>query len=324
LAIEPAVARIERSELSSFFQVAFGVSATALLVLILVAAGAPIDGGLVVTGSLLRFLPGASLVSGMHELIDGALASGVARLAEVSLISLAIAGSASLVFAVGEQVDVHLRITADGLVHWPATVVVAAAALAVTFNACRLRVPRRTLLSVTVLGGIVAILDRGLVPGLGSLSHPARVLVAALVVGTAGRLLATWLRAPGAVWMVPAILPLLPTPLSLLPSLAQTEAARHALEAQAVETAFLIGVGVASGSILVESYQRHLRDAAARPGSRHTSRLSGVVRRIGSWPLRPLHGAQLRERPPGRGASAAVADRADNERLCSRDDSEQG
>jgi Putative threonine/serine exporter len=77
--------------------VAFGVSATALLVVALVKLGLPIHGGLVLTGSLLRFLPGPALVSGMHDFIDGALSSGTVRLTEVVLLGAAIAGAASLV-----------------------------------------------------------------------------------------------------------------------------------------------------------------------------------------------------------------------------------
>jgi uncharacterized membrane protein YjjP (DUF1212 family) len=65
LAIQPALERIERSELPSFFlQVVFGASATALLVVGLVKLGVPIQGDLVLTGSLLRFLPGGTLVRG--------------------------------------------------------------------------------------------------------------------------------------------------------------------------------------------------------------------------------------------------------------------
>jgi uncharacterized membrane protein YjjP (DUF1212 family) len=116
LAIQPALERIERSELTAFFQVVFGVSATALLVLLLVKLGLPIQGSLVLTGSLLRFLPGAALVSGMHDLIDGALMSGTARLAEVALLGAAIAGAAWLVLAFGATLGVRLQITSAGRV----------------------------------------------------------------------------------------------------------------------------------------------------------------------------------------------------------------
>src|SRR5690606_8361669 len=101
LAIQPVLTWIERSELPHFFQVVFGVSATTLIVVLLVNAGLPVEGSLVLTGSLLRFLPGAELVSGMHDLIAGTYLSGIVRLAEVLLIGAAIAGTASLILTFG-------------------------------------------------------------------------------------------------------------------------------------------------------------------------------------------------------------------------------
>jgi uncharacterized membrane protein YjjP (DUF1212 family) len=281
LAIQPALERIERSQLPAFFQVVFGASAAALLVLGLVKLGLPIQGSLVLTGSLLRFLPGAALVSGMHDLIDGALTSGTARLAEVVLLSAAIAGAASLVLAFGASLDVRLQITSTGRADWPALVLVAAGFVAVAFYACRLGVPRRALGSAATLGGVAVVLARGLTPLSADLSRPARTLLAALVIGVAGRLLANRSQAPAALWMVPAILPLLPAPSTLLPALAGTEPARQALQGLAAETAFLIGVGVASGSILVETYQRY-RARVLEP-------VVGVVSdRLSSHVLRPI------------------------------------
>jgi len=256
LAIQPALEWIQRSELPHFFQVVFGVSATALIVVLLVKVGLPIGGSLVLTGSLLRFLPGAELVSGMHDLIAGAYMSGVVRLAEVILLGTAIAGSASLILTLGENLDVQLRITAAGAVDWPAVVIVAAGAVAVAFNACRLGVPARTLFSVVVLGALAVVIAQGFTPLFDDLSRNARTLLAAVLIGALGTYLAHRRRAPAAIWTVPAILPLLPAPATLLPLLAETEAARQALQGQALETAFVIGVGVASGSIIVATYQR--------------------------------------------------------------------
>jgi uncharacterized membrane protein YjjB (DUF3815 family) len=177
--------------------------------------------------------------------------------AEVVLLSAAIAGAASLVLAFGASLGVRLQITSTGRADWPALVLVAAGFVAVAFYACRLGVPRRALGSAATLGGVAVELARGLTPLSADLSRPARTLLAALVIGVAGRLLANRSQAPAALWMVPAILPLLPAPSPLLPALAETEPARQALRGLAAETAFLIGVGVASGSILVETYQRY-------------------------------------------------------------------
>lgn len=117
--------------------------------------------------------------------------------------------------------------------------------------------PRRTLLSVAALGAVAVVLGQGLTPVSADLSRIARTLLAALVIGAVGRMLAHRSGAPAALWMVPAILPLLPSPSTLVPQFAETEAARQALEGQAGQTAFAIGVGVASGDIAVATYQRY-------------------------------------------------------------------
>lgn len=257
LLIQPALERIERSELSAFFQVAVGVTATALLVVLLVGAGLPVDGGLVLTGSLLRFLPGAVLVSGMRDFIDGAILTGTARLAEVALLGAAIAGAASLILALGETWGVPLGIAAEGVHDWPLAVLVVTGMAAVTCYALRLDVPARMLPVVAAIGGLAVVLTRAEIPGLDTLGADTRVLVAALAIGVLGALAAHRRRQPAAIWTVPAILPLLPAPSTLLPSLAQTELARQELQGQAITTAFCIGVGVAVGVILVQTSFRY-------------------------------------------------------------------
>jgi hypothetical protein len=122
-----------------------------------------------------------------------------------------------LVLAFGASLDVRLQVTSAGRVDWPAPVLVAAGSVAVAFSACRVGVPRRALGSAAVLGGVAVVLARGLTPLSADLNRPARTLVAALVIGVVGRLLAYRSRAPSALWMVPAILPLLPAPSTLLP-----------------------------------------------------------------------------------------------------------
>lgn len=256
LAIQPALERIEGTELSAFFQVVAGVTATSLLVVLLVRAGVPVDGGLVLTGSLLRFLPGAVLVSGMHDFIDGEMLTGTARLAEVTLLGAAIAGAASLMLALGDRLGVTLGITAEGIHAWPLTVLVVAGMVAVTAYAVRLDVPARMLPAGAALGGLAVVVTRGAIPGVDTLGADARVLVAALAIGVLGVLAGRSGRRPAAIFTVPAILPLLPAPSTLLPGLVPTGPARQALQGQAITTAFCIGAGVAIGSILAERAER--------------------------------------------------------------------
>lgn len=266
LVIQPALERIERSELSAFFQVAVGVTATSLLVVLLVLVGLPVDGGLVLTGSLLRFLPGAVLVSGMRDFIDGAILTGTARLAEVALLGAAIAGAASLILALGETWGVSLGITAEGVRDWPLVVLVVAGMAAITCYALRLDVPARMLPIVAAIGGLAVVVTRSETPGIDTLGTDTRVLVAALAIGALGALAAHRRRQPAAIWTVPAILPLLPAPSTLLPTLTQTELARQELQGQAITTAFCIGVGVAVGVILVETSFRYRARMRVRAG----------------------------------------------------------
>ena len=273
LLIQPALERIERSSLPLFFQVVFGVAATSLLVVVLVGLGLPIDGGLVLTGGLLRFLPGPQLVSGMRDLIARAIVNGAANLAEVILLGVAIAGSASIVLLFGERVlGLQVGIAAEGGVDWPAVVIAVAGAAAVVAYAVRLAVPRQRLIWVAALGVIAVVIGLGLVPGLESVDRGVRTLLAAVLIGVIGRVVAGRFEAPSAVYVVPAILPLLPAPATMLPLLAESTAAREALQGQALETAFTIGVGVASGDILVAAYQRT------------RARVSGAARGSGSGP----------------------------------------
>jgi uncharacterized membrane protein YjjB (DUF3815 family) len=206
-----------------------------------VESGLSINGSLVLTGSLLRFLPGAALVSGMHDLIlpgaalvsgmhdliSGAFMSGIARMAEVFLIGAAIAGAASLVLSFGERLDVDLRISISGHVGWPAVVLAAAGAIAVTFYAIRVGVPLANLAATAALGAISVVIARGLTPLSADLSRNARTLFAALAIGVLARLFSKRSRAPSVIWAVPAILPLLPAPATLLPLLAETQRAQR-------------------------------------------------------------------------------------------------
>jgi uncharacterized membrane protein YjjP (DUF1212 family)/uncharacterized membrane protein YjjB (DUF3815 family) len=252
LAIQPILEGIERSALPLFFQVVFGVAATTLLVLALVGIGVPIDGSIVVTGSLLRFLPGAQLVAGMRDLIARAIVPGAANLAEVILLGAAVAGAASLSLALGASVlGVALTVSPEGQASWPAPVTVIAGGAAVAAYAVRLGVPRSAILSGALIGALAVVIANGLIPIADQLDRSARVLLAALVIGAIGGLLARRSRTPAALWIVPAILPLLPAPATLLPLLAGTEEAQQALQGQALATAFAIGVGVASGEILI-------------------------------------------------------------------------
>jgi uncharacterized membrane protein YjjP (DUF1212 family) len=257
LAIQPAQARIERSALPQFFRIVFGVTATVLLAVLLAQLPLSLNAGLVLTGGLLRFLPGAQLVAGMRDLIAGAIVPGAANLAEVALQGVAISSSAAFVLAIGQRLfGTEIGISIAGAAAWPPVVTVIAGAAATAAYGVRLGVPPRILPTVVALGAAALAVVVGLPAFSTALDLNARTLIAALGIGAAGRWLAhRWAR-PAPLWLVPSILPLLPSPIALLPRLARTQGSPEVLLAQALTIAFLIGVGVASGDILMTAYQR--------------------------------------------------------------------
>src|SRR5690606_11178936 len=185
------------SALPLFFQTVFGVSATVLLVVAIARLRFPIDASLVLTGGLLRFLPGGQLVSGMRDLIARKIVPGTANLAEVMLLGVAIAVSASLVMVVGRALrGVDLGIAAAGRQSWSIWVTLAAGMAAVTTYGIRTGIPRDTLVSVAVLGGLVVLIAEGVFDLVDPNLH---TLVAALMVGLIGRILALRWERPAAI-----------------------------------------------------------------------------------------------------------------------------
>jgi hypothetical protein len=88
--------------------------------------------------------------------------------------------------------------------------------------------------------------------------------VAAIAIGAVGRLLARWQSAPAALYVVPAVLPLLPGLALVRAMLAETDAARVSGLIDAIVAAFLIGVGVATGDIFVTTI-RTIREHVVAP-----------------------------------------------------------
>ena len=118
---------------------------------------------------------------------------------------MAIAGAASLVLAFGENIDVQLRITTVGRTDWPDLVILLAGSVAVACYACRVGVPRPRLPSVIAVGALAVVVAQGLTPVSADLSREGRTLIAALLIGILGRMLAHRSAAPAALWMAPPL-----------------------------------------------------------------------------------------------------------------------
>jgi uncharacterized membrane protein YjjP (DUF1212 family) len=262
--VQPALAQLDRSSLPPFFRLVFGAAASTILVALCVAIGLPIAGGLVLTGSLLRFLPGYALVSGFRDLIDQSVISGTARLSEALLLAAAVAGGTTIGLAVAGLFDISLTVVAAGWADWSVPASAVAAVLAVGGFAIRLGVPPGAVGQAALLGaiawlGFIAAGDAG-----PAVDPSLATLGASIAIGVAGRLLARRAQAPAALWVVPAILPLLPGLQIVQAMLASTDAGRVAGLVEAAATAFLIGTGVATGDIIVLAIRR-VRDRVVSP-----------------------------------------------------------
>lgn len=255
LVVQPTLVALDRSTLPPFFRFVFGAFASTVLVALLVGLGLPIVGGLVLTGSLLRFLPGYALVSGFRDLVGQSVLSGTARLAEALLIGSGVAAGTAAGLGLAGYFNVRLTLVTVGPTDWGLVVAAVAAFVAVGAFAVRLGVPRGYVASAALLGAVAWISFIALAE-IGIVDRFAAILGASIAIGVVGRLLAQRFHAPAALWIVPAVLPLLPGLQIVQAMLANTDAARIGGLLSAAGTAFLIGTGVASGDIIVSTIRR--------------------------------------------------------------------
>ena len=256
LLVQPILAVIDRSDLPSFFRVAIGALASALMTGALVGFGLPLNGGLVLTGSLLRFLPGYALVSGFRDLIDQSIISGTARLAEALLLGAGVAGGTAAGLAFVEIFDVRLTIAVAGPSDWGFVVTAIAALVAVAAYAVRLGDPPSAVWLAAGLGALAWLPFQALAFPSGAVDPLVATFAIAVGVGMVGRILARRLDVPPALWVVPAILPFLPGLQIVTAMLAESDVEQVVGLLGAATTAFAIGAGVASGDILVTTVRR--------------------------------------------------------------------
>ncbi len=302
--VEPILARLDRSGLPPFFRSLIGPFVSSLLVAIAVAVGAPISGALVLTGSLLRFLPGAALVAGMRDLIDQSIISGSARLAEALFLGAAVASGTALGIAIAGQFGVFLEVAAPAADAGQAVAQVVAAGFACGFWAVRLGEPRFALLGASVLGAVGwAVYLFGSSFGTEEMIATA---LAGLAVGSLGRILSIRADTPVVLWIVPASLPLLPGLLIVNGMLAPTPSAGIVQLTTAVTTALALGAAVAFGDIVVQTL-RHVRDEIIEPVIVHP--IGQVVQSGIQAVTRPRPSRPDAERPSENGPEDGPADR---------------
>jgi uncharacterized membrane protein YjjP (DUF1212 family)/uncharacterized membrane protein YjjB (DUF3815 family) len=251
LVVTPLLAWLGASGIPPFFALLVGTAASTILAGAIAAVGLAVDAPLVMTAGLLRFLPGGALTSGVRDLIDQSVVSGTARLADAMMVGAGVASGALVGIAVAGAMGVELALDPVGVRSYGALPAGIAAAVAVGAYAVRLSVPRFALGWVALLGAVAWTIF-----STDGLTAQAGTFVAAVVVGGAARVLARAYQAPTTLWIVPSILTLQPGLALVVALLAPSDAARFSGLWNAVLVAFLLGIGVAAGDIIVTSIRR--------------------------------------------------------------------
>lgn len=272
LVVQAAIMTLVRGGIPPFFTLLLGTAiATVLAGVVGAIGGLAVQAPIIMTASLLRFLPGAALTGGVRDLIDGEIMSGSARLAEALMIGAGVAAGATVGIFVAAGLGIDISLGTVGTRGWGPVVELVAAAIATGAYALRLGVPGFALPAGAALGAAAwAIFAAGPTVVVGT-------LLAATVVGAAARLLAWTRRAPAGLWVVPAILTLQPGLALVKALLAPDDVQRFAGIWDALLIAFILGVGVAAGDIAVTTIRRVRRRVLAPAVGAVSRRIELVV-----------------------------------------------
>ncbi|MFC7714852.1 threonine/serine exporter family protein [Nonomuraea recticatena] len=258
--------------MAEFFQLAVAAMFGSLVAVLLIAMRVPVEASAVVVGAVVALLPGRPLVACVQDGIAGEYVTATARLTEVVFIVAAVIAGIGATLAVAVRLGVP--ITVESVPSAPLTLappqLAGALGLSLTF-AVALLVPPRYLLPGALGGGLIWLtfvwLARHGVPLIGATA------IAAAVVGLLGTAYARRVRVPSAVFVIPAIGPLLPGSAlyrgMLELSLDNVSAgALHLIEALSIAVG--IGAGVIMGAEILRAFRGRGLARRIRPAARRT------------------------------------------------------
>ncbi|MBB3726380.1 threonine/serine ThrE exporter family protein [Nonomuraea dietziae] len=267
-----AGAWLGRRGVAEFFQLAVAAMFGSLVAVLLIAMRVPVEASAVVVGAVVALLPGRPLVACVQDGIAGEYVTATARLTEVVFIVAAVIAGIGATLAVAVRLGVP--ITVESVPSAPLTLappqLAGALGLSLTF-AVALLVPPRYLLPGALGGGLIWLtfvwLARHGVPLIGATA------IAAAVVGLLGTAYARRVRVPSAVFVIPAIGPLLPGSAlyrgMLELSLDNVSAgALHLIEALSIAVG--IGAGVIMGAEILRAFRGRGLARRIRPAARRT------------------------------------------------------
>ena len=214
-------AGLKHSGTPPFFSLLLGTTAATVLAALTARLGFGVDVGLLMAASLIQFLPGGALLAGRagphrpgRRVRDGPAVRGAAHRGRRRERSHPRDRTVARAWASPSRSRSRARGRGTPWSRW------LAAAIAVAAYAYQVAVPAFALAWVAVLGAMAWSLY-----ALVGYSPEVGTFVAAVAVGAAGRLLARRYQAPATLWVVPAILPLLPGLALVVALLAPSDAA---------------------------------------------------------------------------------------------------
>jgi uncharacterized membrane protein YjjP (DUF1212 family) len=267
---------MSRQRLPTFYQqVAGGLLAT-LLAVGTAATAVEVDPSLVVTASIIMLLAGIGFMGAVQDALTGFYLTSGARILEALLATAGIIAGVSGGLTVGKILEVDLGRLEPGAAGWQSLpIMMFGAGLAAAAFAFSAYAPLRSLLPIAVIasGGeaiwyFMYVQDLGPAWGAGG---------ASVMVGVVSYAVASRIRVPPLVIVVPAVVPLLPG-LSIYRGLAlMSQGDSYGIIALA--TAAAIAIAIASGVILGEYAAQPLKREARRLEDRLAGpRLVGPLR----------------------------------------------
>ncbi|GAA2361073.1 threonine/serine exporter family protein [Nonomuraea africana] len=267
-----AGAWLGRRGVAEFFQLAVAAMFGSLVAVLLIAMRVPVEASAVVVGAVVALLPGRPLVACVQDGIAGEYVTATARLTEVVFIVAAVIAGIGATLTVAVRLGVPISV--ENVPSAPLTLappqLAGALGLSLTF-AVALLVPPRHLLPGALGGGVIWLtfvwLARHGVPLIGATT------IAAAVVGLLGTAYARRVRVPSAIFVIPAIGPLLPGS-ALYRGMLELSLDNVSAGALHLIGALSIAVGIGAGVILGAEILRAFRGRGIarriRPAARRT------------------------------------------------------
>lgn len=241
-----------RSRIPAIFGEFFGAVMATMLTLLAVWLKLGIDPSLAIAGGIIQLVPGSAIVASVQDGISGDLISSAARGLEALLKGGAIAGGVGLGLAAGVNLGIIIPLSQNATVFtWQIPIQVIAAGLAAAGYAVYNHTPRFAIFTAGLngsVGWLTHIFITNILNGDGLLA----TFLASFIAGIFSWRLARLQHAPATLYMLPAILPLLPG-LSIYNAMLNLTQNQNVTGLLLLARAIFIGGAIAAGIALSNS-----------------------------------------------------------------------